>query len=185
MNDKTAQADCHRILAVGFGVRTLVPLKTALERKGEKSFVLSSAAEAEVLLVNGDIPGVAEVVRKVRAAVQPLVVAVVVSTHLRLDIPDTLSLLGPLTAKSLSTMLRHVARIGKKQGSESVPEAPAQVDTCMPASSVAMSSSLSSVVVETNLGGTSSSELAGAGLAGYWGAGQQTPGSAQAANRDC
>ncbi len=179
MSDKTAQADCHRILAVGFGVRTLVPLKTALERKGEKSFVLSSAAEAEVLLVNGDVPGVAEVVRKIRAAVQPLVVAVVVSTRLRLDIPDTLCVLGPLTAKSLSTMLCHVARIGRKQqGAESVPEVPVHIDTCPPASSVVLSA-LSSVVVETDLGGVPPAELAG-----YW-TGQKSAGSTTpATNRD-
>ncbi|WP_157236196.1 hypothetical protein [Chitiniphilus shinanonensis] len=102
-------ARCFSLFAVGFSERTQSMLKTVLDRHQAPphKFVFAPAADAEILIVNGDFPHASGVVHRIR---NERACSVVVFGRLwRSDIPDAEYLANPLSPGAFLETLRRIA----------------------------------------------------------------------------
>ena len=99
----------YGLFSLGFGPRTQAILRMVLERYGNSQFVFSSVEDgAEILIANGDVPGIADAIRQVRNT-KPYP-TIILSTILRNDIPDSVCLLNPLPPRLLIDTLQKIVK---------------------------------------------------------------------------
>lgn len=100
-------------MTIGFGSRSVALFEMVLDRHGKNDFVISMAGSPDIILVNGDAPGIVETVKKVQETQS--IITVEISARECTEISSTFRLRNPVAPQSLVDALHAAKKIIAKR----------------------------------------------------------------------